>query len=287
MFGKSKLVGEWIARVAAAAEDPAAFTARAREAAEELGPRAIGKTKAFLLAPPDKPPELAGKLEGVGDWMWVCQAAIFEIWFYFGADAMRDLRSFAFGVYDWTQAPATQVLCRLALGGLDARATAELIAESLPDWRHEQVMRVCEDVARLAARSQILRTAYLRLIDSYRQDGDPVATFELIAALAAADPASVKERYLPFLRDLMQGRGLEGRTAFDDGHVVQTADGKGIMARGGPEYPQVADYHQIRTALLLRTLVPGDAEVVARLAGWADAHPDADVRRQLRESFRG
>ena len=78
MFGRSKQVGAQIAYVAAAADDAAVFTARARQAAEALGPRAIGPSKAFLLRPPDKPPELAGKHEAVGDWMWVCQTARWE-----------------------------------------------------------------------------------------------------------------------------------------------------------------------------------------------------------------
>src|SRR5687767_11409189 len=134
MFGRSKQVGAQIAYVAAA-EDDVAFTARAREVAEALGPRSIGQSKAYLLDPPAKPPELAGRHEGHGDWMWVCQTAIFEIWFHLRHEAMRHLREVAFGPYDWTQAHATSVLCRLALQGLDARATAELIAESLPDWR--------------------------------------------------------------------------------------------------------------------------------------------------------
>jgi hypothetical protein len=280
MFGRSKQVGAQIAYVAAAAGDAAVFTARARDAAEALGPRAIGSSKAFLLAPPDKPAELAGQHEGVGDWMWVCQSAIFEIWFYFREEAMRHLREVAFGVYDWTQAHATSVLCRLARQGLDARATAELIAEALPDWRHEQVMRVCRDVAALAPRHAVLRAAYDKLVDVYLQ-GDPVDAFELIAASATFDIAHVRAHYVPFLRGLMAGVGLEGRTAFDDGHVVATEDGAGVVAKGGREYPQIADFHQIRAALLLRDLTPEDAEVVARIAAWAAGHPDEGIRRQL------
>ena len=34
------------------------------------------------------------------------------------------LRAFAFGPYDWTQSMATNVLCRLALDGIEAEATA-------------------------------------------------------------------------------------------------------------------------------------------------------------------
>jgi hypothetical protein len=268
-------------KVASAVDDRDAFTARAREVAEALGPRAIGAMDRFLRSPPAKPDALAGKHEGFGDWMWVCQEAVFEIWFHFGADALRELREYAFGVYDWTQAHATHALCRLALKGLDRAGAAELIAEALPDWRYEQVMRVCRDIASVAAQSPVLRKAYDKLTDEYLE-GDAVDAFELVAADAAADPTHARERYLPFLRGLMNGEGLEGRTAFDDGQVV-AAPGGGIAAKSGPTYPQIPDYHQIRAALLLRDLVPGDAEVTAQLSAWSDTHSDEGVRRQLRE----
>jgi hypothetical protein len=280
VFGKSPEVGEQIAAVAAAADDPDAFTTRARAVAEAFGPTIIGASKRFLFAPPDKPPWLAGRYEGLGDWMGVCQAAIFEIWFHLGADALRELRAFAFGAYDWTQAHATRAVCRLALRGVDRDGAAELVAEALPDWRHEQVMRVCDDVAALAARSAVLRKAYDALTDAYLA-GDPVDAFELVASDARADPAHARERYLPFLRGLMAGKDLEGRTAFDDGHVAATADGSGLIAKGGPQYPQIADYHQVRAALLLRDLVPEDPTVKARLEAWAAGHPDGGVRTQL------
>jgi len=210
--------------------------------------------------------------------MWVCQSAIFEIWFHFGADALAELRQIVFGIYDWTQAHATRAICRLALRGVDREGAAELIAEALPDWRYEQVMRVRGDVGALAARSAVLRKAYDRLVDEYLE-GDPVDAFELVAADAAADPAHARERYLPFLRGLIAGEGLEGRTAFDDGHVVAGPDGAGIVAKSGPTHPQIPDYHRIRAALLVRDLVPADGAVQTQLAAWADTHPDESVRR--------
>jgi hypothetical protein len=281
VFGRSPEVGEQIAAVAVAADDPVTFSARARAVAETFGPAVVAASKRFLFAPPDKPALLAGRHEGVGDWMWVCQAAVFEIWFHVGADALRELRAFAFGTYDWTQAHAARAVCRLAVRGVDREGAGELIAEALPDWRHEQVMRVCDEVAALAARSAVLRKAYDALTDRYLR-GDPVDGFELVAADARADPAHARQRYLPFLHGLMAGKGLEGRTAFDDGHVVATPDGRGVVAKSGREYPQIGDYHQIRAALLLRDLAPEDRTVQARLEAWAAGHPDGGVRTQLR-----
>lgn len=282
MFWKSKEAGKHIAHLAAVIEDGEEFSRRAKQAAQALGGKAIGKSRAYFWGPPDKPAELAGRFEGLGDWMAVCQAAIFEIWFHLGADALKELRSVAFGVYDWTQANATEVLCRLALNGIETEQTAAQIAKALPEWRYEQIMRVCGRVAELAARSDVLRQAYDQLTDEYRQ-ADPVDGFELISAAARFSPMHVKARYGDFLRLLMAGSGLEGRTAFDDGHVVATADGKGVVAKSGPTYPQVEDFHRVRAAMLLHALEPDDAAVKSQLTIWSENHPDDNARRQLRE----
>jgi hypothetical protein len=214
--------------------------------------------------------------------MAACQAAIFEIWFHLGDAAVEDLHTVAFGAYDWTQANATEVLCRLAQGGVKTEDTARRIAGALPAWRHEQIMRVCGPVAALAAHSAVLEQAYDDLIDAYRAE-DPADTFELVAAAARFSPARVVARYGDFLRGLMEGAGLEGRTAFDDGHVVFTEDGAGVVAQGGPAYPQVEDFHQIRAAVLLHELLPLDQDVTRRLEAWSTNHPEESARAELRK----
>jgi hypothetical protein len=285
-------LGRHIVHVASAVEDPEEFARRAQEAAATLGPRALeakpmkrkkGTSLAWRL---DKPSELAEKCTGIGAWAAVCQEAIFEIWFHLGEAALRDLRYVAFGEYDWTQARATDVLCRLALNGIETKRTADDIADSLPDWRYEQVMRVCDPVARLAVRSEPLLAAYEKLADEFCKV-DPVDGFELVATLSHYHPERVKERYAGFLRGLADGVGLEGRTAYDDGHVVATADGKGVMAKSGPEYPQVADYHRIRATVRLHQLAPEDEEIRSKLEKWAAAHPEEEIRNELREILSG
>ncbi|WAS94979.1 hypothetical protein [Nannocystis punicea] len=282
MFWRKRDPGPEIADVAAAVEDRELFTRRARQAAEEFGVKVLGSARPYFWNPPEKPAHLAGKFEGLGDWMWACQEAIFEIWFHLGPAALEDLGRVAFGAYDWTQAHATDALCRLALAGIETEQIAGQIAQALPEWRYEQVMRVREIVGRLAARSEALQRAYDDLVAQYRED-DPVDAYELVAALAHADPAHTRERYREFLRGLMDGIGLEGRTAFDDGHVVSTPDGEGVIARSGPTHPLIEAYHQIRAALLLHELDPADEEVTRRLQTWAEQHPDEAVRSELRE----
>ena len=282
MFWKSKEMGKHIAHIASAIEEREEFSRRAQESATLFGPKAIGKSRAYFWDPPEKPKELVGRFEDLGEWMEYCQAAIFEIWFHLGDAALKDLRSVAFGEYDWTQVYATRALCRLALNGIETAKTAEQIAEELPEWCYDQVMGVRCCVAQLATRFEPLQDAYERLIDEY-SGVDPVDGFELIAATARFNPSRAKTRHEDFLRRLVEGDGLEGRTAFDDGHVVATEDGKGIRAKSGPTYPQIDDFHQIRAAMLLHEILPEDEAITARLQRWAVEHPNENVRRQLRD----
>lgn len=186
----------------------------------------------------------------------------------------------AFGPYDWTQANATEVLCRLAIEGVETTHTSEQIARALPTWRYEQIMRVCAFVAELSVRSPALRAAYEALIVNYLE-GDPVDAFELIAALARFDPRAVRQRYGDFLLQLSEGTGLVGRTAFDDGHVVTGDDGKSLVAKSGPTYPLLEDFHRIRAAVLRYELFPEDERTRKRLAEWSVQHPDESVRSEL------
>ena len=285
MFWKSKQVGRLIAEVAATADDREEFTRRAREAAAELGRPLIRKSRVYFWSPPPKPSSLDGKYEGIGDWMAVCQSAIFEMWFHLGEVALADLHEVAFGRYDWTQASATEVLCRLALDGVDTERTATRIAEALPKWRYEQIIYVRVPVAALSVRSHALRSAYDSLVETWRER-DPVDAFELVLALKHADPTHAFMRYGDFLHALAAGEGLEGRTPYDDGHVVETPDG-GLAARSGPTHPLIVDYHSIRAAVLLWELSPGDERIEQRLRRWADEHPDEGVREEMRQILAG
>ncbi|HMA95917.1 MAG TPA: hypothetical protein VKP30_24685 [Polyangiaceae bacterium] len=280
MFWRSKEIGKHIAYVASSLKDPVEFSLRAQHSAEQLGKRAIGKSKAYFWTPPEKPSSHAGEYEGLGEWMSMCQAAIFEIWFHLGSVALPELRKVAFGSYDWTQAYATNALCRLATQGLDTEKTAAGIAKALPRWRYEQVMRVCGRVAELAARSEVLLEAYDRLIEVYKAT-DPVDALELVSALAEHCPNHVRELHSALVRDLSEGLGLEHRTPFDDGHVVPTPDGRGFVAKGGPTYPLVPDYHRIRATMVLHKLEPNNQHLARRLQAWSTNHPDALIRKEL------
>jgi hypothetical protein len=279
MFWSSKDVHAAIVRVASA-EDEDRMRELARAVAAELGPRFL--KKATVYAPPPKPPELAGRYEEFGDWTEACQAAVFEVAYHLGAQSLRFVRRWALGAYDWSQAYATDALCRLALDGVDQERTARDIAKHLPRWRYEQVMNSRHYVAQLAAVAPVLQAALDTLIEGWKKKGDPVDAFLMVAAVARADRAR-GAAHLPFLHGLARGEGLEGRTPLDDGEVVTLPGTNLVAARSGPAYPSVPDFHRIRAAVLILEIDPHDQEARRQVAGWAETHPSAEGRKELRE----
>ena len=70
--------------VAATWEDSNEFTKRARESAEKLTEKQINNLPKFFYYKnnPRKPEEVNDKFGGLGEWQWMCQVAIFEIFYY-------------------------------------------------------------------------------------------------------------------------------------------------------------------------------------------------------------
>jgi hypothetical protein len=133
---KARMTGEKIAWVAVAIDSREEFERRAHQAAQELGPSGIGKLASYFHHPPSKPEEATDRFNGLGEWMDICQAAIFEIYYNSRETALPALRSSACGEYDWTQTRAIGVLCRLAFEGIERDRIAEEIRTRIQQWRY-------------------------------------------------------------------------------------------------------------------------------------------------------
>jgi hypothetical protein len=212
-------VGEKIAWVAAAITTPETFHKRARSATEELGAQCIPLLPSFFHKPPSSPVEAGDQFQGLGQWMAVCQAAIFEMLYYFREAALPLLRQVAFGEYDWTQARAIEILCKFAIEGIEREQIDRELAQELPQLRYETLMSVRSVLAQLAAVAPRLRVAFHSLIHEYMQE-DPVDALNLIEALSFADPPSIRV-YEAFLRKLAHGEMLAGRHPIMDGHIIE------------------------------------------------------------------
>lgn len=259
--------------------DDLAFTSKAKAAADVLGPASIRQLRKCFHKPPPKPAEASDRFNRLGEWMENCQFAIFEILYYLREPALPLLHAVADGPYDWTQPKAINVLCRLAIEGVDAQSTAWLVLRRLKTWSYETSLNARDAIAHLATISPDVMRAFHAWVRDWQDDGDPVDAFELVAALSRRAPAAARE-HEAFLRGLMRGKGLENRTALLDEKCTQVKPGV-FAAVSGIEYPHLPDFHAIRAAAVLRRLFPDDAEAIARLQTWSQSHPEESIRNQI------
>ena len=79
---------------------------------------------------------------GLTAWLSFWQFAIFAIIFHFREDALPMLREVAFGEYDWTQANAIEILCRLAAEGIDRDRILADLKREIPEMRDTALLYV-------------------------------------------------------------------------------------------------------------------------------------------------
>ncbi|MCA1594137.1 MAG: hypothetical protein LC754_16225, partial [Acidobacteria bacterium] len=190
-----------IARVAEKFESPEAFDRKAREEAAQFPREDIWELTAFFHNPPDKPDEVRDEFNNLGEWMEVCQDAVFAILYHIGEASLPILDRFAFGTYDWTQVKALRTLCRLANQGIQTEKIVGEILFNLPYLEQARDQAIYY-LAGVKCDLPELKEAIAREI-AERQAGDPVAALSIIGNLANVSPEAAKE-YADFLRGLMR-----------------------------------------------------------------------------------
>jgi hypothetical protein len=274
-----------IAQVAVTIETPNEFQAHAHRVAQQLDAEQIDALPTFFHNPPAKPADVYDKFERLGEWLSVCQYAIFEILYNCREAALPLVRRVAFGPYDWTQARAIEVLCRFAREGIETETIAIDLSQELPSWRYEAIISTLPALTQCAAIAPSLLKTLHSLIREWETDPDPIDAFEVIWYLSTTVPEAVRQ-YEPFIRRLMRGEGLHDRSPLMDGQVVVTAVDDHVLeavAKSGPSYPAIPDYHAIRAAFTLVRLFPADEEeeALAALHRWITTHPDPTIRQEI------
>lgn len=275
-------IAQEIGRVAASFGQPHEFQTRAVEAAARLGPQCMDRLPDYFHHSPQKPAEASELFTGLGDWMVACQFACFEILYQFREQSLPLLRRVAFGPYDWTQANAVEILCRLAMEGIESERIGQEIAADLPNWRYEAVAYSVESLTTFARESAAVGDAFHRMVNEWAEE-DPVEALVLLEPLVRNAPALAR-KHEALLRQISDEFGLGRRHPLLDGHVmsVERIDGElRIPPVGGPDCPSIVDLHAIRAALLLLRLNPADADLSERLDEWATHHPHAVLRQNL------
>lgn len=126
-----------VAELAVQVDNLAAFRVAAAQAARQIKPEGIEALAGRFHDPPPAPAGFGIEELGLGGWLAAWQAAIFEVFYHFGERSLPVLRSVAFGEYDWTQANAIEVLCRLAANGVQRSRILAEVQDAFPGLRYE------------------------------------------------------------------------------------------------------------------------------------------------------
>lgn len=137
-----------IESVAVLIEEDLTFGARAKAVARKFGPRIIPELQQRFHRPTVSPPGFTVEERGLSAWLSYWQFAIFEIIFQFREQALPMLRQVAFGEYDWTQANAIELLCRLAAEGIDRDRTLADLKRAMPGMRDTALLYVARPLVR-------------------------------------------------------------------------------------------------------------------------------------------
>jgi hypothetical protein len=280
---------EAIIHVAQEFEDEPRFKEAAKEVARKLEfDRALLLTNYFHKNPPE--PEAlhtkTAKYGIFGVWMGICQDAIMEILYNYKEQAIPVLNKIGFGVYDWTQSKAIDVLCQLANEGIHTRETIQNFREQVPNFRIEAIENAVLSFSRISNQPEVPQIIF----DLYEKGvfGRYVIV-ECLSILALNYPDEVKTK-LDMIREVAIGeREIDYPSIFGNQDVSdeeETLDGE--AEEGNPKYQ---DPTQIQAAVLYYSLDDQDPEINQIVDYWeqhakheSDRNHITEVKRKKRLS---
>jgi len=278
-------LAELLIEVAQEFEDSDKFKEAASVVANKLEfSRAKELTQYFHQNPPE-PEALKSKTQKYGlfgVWMSICQDAIFEILFNYKAQAIPTLYSIGFGVYDWTQYKAIDVLCRLAKEGIETEAIIKKIGDNIENFRFEAAMPSLESLSKIPDNKEVPKII-LKTFDEYAKD-DPIDGLYILRFLTLNYPNEAKNK-LSFIKAIAKGDGIENRSPFLDGAVVSVdQDGNETYSMGGKEIQGTfEETHRINAAALYFYLDQEDDEINQFIDYWEQHAKEEGHRNMITE----
>ena len=257
----------------ALAESPEEWEQRGRIAAQYLRPRQIRRLRRYYHKPPEKPAEALDRFDGLGDWLEVCQQAIFEIFYNRHEVSLPIIWRAVFAGYDWTQVWALETLGRLATQGVEREKCVNDIVKVLPSLRYEAFFPAVRAVANAKYKTETLVQTLEQAIREFKES-DPVDALSVLEIIQFSLPEIV-QAHQAFLEDMVEGKGLENRHPMLDGAIWAPTTDKVHWRGGAPPPDQI---HQIRAAVILYRLDPEDEHIGNKLKLWQINHPDEKIR---------
>lgn len=133
---------KFLIEVAKEFEDKDKFKSAAKKVASELEFEKAKELPRYFHDNPPEPESLKSKTAKYGlfgVWMSICQDSVFEILYNYKEKAIPTLYSIGFGVYDWTQYKAINILCRLADEGIQTDEIVKDIGDEINQFRYEAI----------------------------------------------------------------------------------------------------------------------------------------------------
>jgi colicin immunity protein/pyocin immunity protein len=122
------------------------FEGLARQESKNISVDDLTYLRDKLHHPPPVHPDINEKELRLGEWLATCQFVIFELIYLLDLKALNLLESIAFGEYDWTQANALEVICRLYLDGKLPMEKISEIDSRLGSMRYETHLYFAQDL---------------------------------------------------------------------------------------------------------------------------------------------
>lgn len=272
----------YLIEVAKEFEDQNQFKIAAQNIASGLEFERAKKLTAYFHNNPPEPESLKSKTAKYGFfgvWMGICQDSIFEILYNYKEQAIPTLYHIGFGVYDWTQYKAIDVLCRLANEGIRTNEIIKDIGDNINDFRYEAVFPSVESLATIPNNEGVPKII-LRIFDEYSIH-DPIDGLDTLRLLAVNYPNKVKSK-LAFIKSIAKGEGIENRSPLLDGAVL-TIDHEGnesYSIQGEEIEGNFEEVHRVSATALYYHLDTDDKEINELIEFW-EKNAEEEAHREM------
>ncbi len=262
---------------------------RFKEAAKNIASRlefnrAKELTKYFHNNPPE-PDNLKSKTEKYGYfgvWMNICQNAVFEILFNYKEQAIPILYSIGFGEYDWTQFKAIDVLCRLAIDGIQTKKIVKDIGDEILNFRDEAVFPSVESISKIPNTEEV-PLILLKVFEKYSKN-DPIDGLHILQLSATNYPDFTKSK-LAFIKAIAQGLGIENRSPILDGAVlsIDPEGNKGYYIGGEKIDGNFEETHRVNATILYYLLDKRDNDINELMSFWEKNIKEDSLRNKIKD----
>lgn len=168
--------------------DENSFESIAKQAASNISVDDLPYLRSKLHLPPPVHQDINENELGLGEWLSICQYAIFELVYQLDIRGLGFLKSIAFGEYDWTQATALEVICRLYVDSKAPTDTIEEIDIRLGNMRYETHLYFAQALIRRRERDP----AFNNIIKQIRNTDFQLAIRELYPSEAMTRDELIK-----------------------------------------------------------------------------------------------